>query len=209
MEVRQMGSISARPNHPASLTCRESYPAAQEGNIGISPLGVAYARGHWHFYYEGDMFFPATGRSANDVMNIGQNNYAVDPVGAVTYLAGREEISSKLQYLFNLKDSATNYTGGNEFTWEFDGMHAITRKVAVGVNGYWYQQTTNDIQNGVVYNGGNRGRALSIGPEVRLNVIRHGAIAFKYLHDTLVENRPPTNAVWFQLGIPISIGHRE
>jgi hypothetical protein len=179
------------------------------GNIGVSPLGVAYARGHWNFYYEGDLWFTATGRSANDPMNIGQNNYAVDPVGAITYLAGREELSSKFQYIVNLKDTATNYTSGNEFTWEFDGMHAITKKVAIGVNGYLYQQTTDDTLDNLPYNDGNYGRSLALGPEVRLNVIRDGAIAFKYLHDTLVQNRAPTNAFWFQMAIPISFGHRE
>jgi len=179
------------------------------GNVAISPLGLAYARGHVHFYYEGDLFFPGTGHSSTDVLNIGQNNYAAGPVGGITYLAGKEEISSKLQYLFNLEDVPTQYKSGQEFLWEFDGMHAIHRKVAVGVNGYLYKQTTNDLMNNLVYNNGNRGRDLGIGPEVRFNLIAHGGFAVKYLHDTLVENKPPTNAFWFQLAVPITVGHRE
>jgi hypothetical protein len=179
------------------------------GNICVSPLGVGYVRGHWHFFYEGDIFFPGTGRGATDVLNVGQNNYAAAPVGGVTYLRGKEEISSKLQYIINLKDAATNFQTGNEFIWEFDGMHGTTRKIAVGVNGFYYQQTTGDKLNDTVFNGGNRGRDLSIGPEVRFNLIPHGGFAFKYLHDTLVQNKPPTNAFWFQIGVPISFGHKE
>jgi len=179
------------------------------GNIGVSPLGVAYARGHWNFYYEGDVWFPGTGRGASDVLNVGQNNYAVVPVGAITYLAGKEELSSKFQYIVNLQDTATQYHSGQEFIWEFDGMHAVTRKVAIGLNGYFYKQATDDLLNNVIYNDGNRGRSLAIGPEIRFNVIREGAVAVKYLHDTLVQNRAPTNAVWFQLGIPIHFGHKE
>jgi len=178
-------------------------------NMDISPLGLAYVRGHFHFYYEGDLYFPGTGHSSADVLNIGQNNYAAGPVGGITYLAGKEEISSKLQYLYNLKDAPTNYQSGQEFMWEFDGMHAVHKKVAVGINGYLYKQTTNDLMNNLVYNNGNRGRDLGLGPEVRFNLITHGGFAVKYLHDMLVENKPPTNAFWFQLAVPITVGHRE
>lgn len=179
------------------------------GNVALSPLGLAYVRGHLHFYYEGDVFFPGTGHSSSDVLNIGQNNYAAGPVGGITYLAGKEEISSKLQYLINLPDVPTNYHSGQEFLWEFDGMHGIHKKVAIGVNGFLYKQTTDDLMNNLVYNGGNRGRDLGIGPEVRFNLISHGGFAVKYLHDTLVQNKPPTNAFWFQMAVPISVGHRE
>jgi hypothetical protein len=170
---------------------------------------VGYVRGRWHFYYEGDIYFPGTGRGATDVLNIGQNNYAAAPVGGFTYLRGREELSSKLQYIINLKDSANNFQTGNEFAWEFDGMHGITKKIAVGVNGFYYQQTTDDKLNDAVFNSGNRGRDLAIGPEIRLNLIPHGGFAFKYLRDTMVQNKALTNAFWFQMAVPISFGHRE
>ena len=179
------------------------------GNVMVSPLGVGYARGHWHFFYEGDLWFPGTGRGATDVLNIGQNNYAAGPVGGITYLKGREEISSKLQYIVNLNDTANNFHSGQEFTWEFDGMHEVHRKVALGVNGFLYKQTTDDRLDDVLFNGGNRGRDLAIGPEIRFNLIPHGGFAVKYLHDTLVQNKAPTNAFWFQMAIPISFGHRE
>jgi hypothetical protein len=179
------------------------------GNMDVSPLGVVYAKGNWYFYYEADLWFPGTGRSSNDVLNIGQNNYAAGPVGAFTYLHKKEELSSKFQYIINRQDTAAHYQSGNEFTWEFDGMHAVTRKIAVGVNGYLYKQTTDDLQNNLVFNDGNRGRALAIGPEVRFNLIHHGGFAVKYLRDTLTQNRPPVNAFWFQMAVPITIGHKE
>jgi len=179
------------------------------GNVNVSPFGVAYAKGHWHFFYEGDVWLPGTGRSSNDVINVGQNNYAVAPVGGFTCLVKKEELSSRFQYIINLKDTATNYKSGNDFTWEFDGMHSLNRKIAVGVNGYLYKQTSNDLQNNVIFNNGNRAQALGIGPEVRFNLIHHGGFAVKYLRDTLVQNRPPTNALWFQLAVPITIGHHE
>ena len=88
-------------------------------------------------------------------------------------------------------------------------MHGITKKVALGVNGYYYQQMSDDQLNNAIFNDGNRGRDLAIGPEIRFNLIPHGGFAFKYLRDTLVENRAPTNAFWFQLAVPINFGHKE
>jgi hypothetical protein len=129
------------------------------------------------------------------VLNIGQNNYGAGPAGGFTYLKGRNEIRSRLQYLVNLEDSANHYQSGNEFTWEFDGMHAVARKVALGVNGFLFKQTTDDKQdNVIVAGGGNRGRDFAIGPEIRLNVISHGGLAFKYFRDTAVQNPAPTSA---------------
>ena len=88
-------------------------------------------------------------------------------------------------------------------------MHGLGKKVAVGVNGFYYRQTTDDKLASVLFNSGNRGRDLGIGPEVRFNLITHGGFAVKYLRDTMVENRAPTNAFWFQLAVPITIGHKE
>jgi hypothetical protein len=45
-------------------------------------------------------------------------------------------------------------------------MQNVTKKLAVGANGYFYQQTTADRLRGVIYTGGNKGRDLAIGPEV-------------------------------------------
>jgi hypothetical protein len=70
------------------------------------------------------------------------------------------------------------------------------------VNGFWYQQTTDDKQNGILYNGGNRGRDLSVGPEVRIHFGKMGG-AFKWEKDTLVENRPRGSQLWFQFSVPL------
>jgi hypothetical protein len=119
---------------------------------------------------------------------------------------GRTEISSRLQYIVNYTDPDTHYRSGNEFTWEFDAMHNLARKIAVGLNGYCYHQTTNDLLNNALAGDGNRGRDLAVGPEIRAHVGRFALIA-KYQRDTLVENRPSGNMFWAQLGVPL--GHRE
>lgn len=175
-------------------------------NLIVQPLAVSYDKGAWHWWYGADMYTPGLTYNKNALVNIGQHNWGAAPTSAFSWLPSHStEVSSKVQYIVNATDPATNYRSGNEFIWEYDGMHNVAKKVAVGVNGFNYFQTTSDLRNGLVVAGGNRGRDLAIGPEVRIHVGRE-VLAFKYQRDTLVENRPVGNQFWFQFGVPIG-GH--
>jgi hypothetical protein len=180
------------------------------GNVLLAPLGVAYNKGNWHWFYQADFFLPGAPYTKTAVLNIGQHNFAAGPTGAVTYLSdkARWEASSKVDYVVNFNDGATSYRGGNELTWEYTAMRAVSKKAAIGVNGYLYQQTTGDQVNGSAVVGGNRGRDLAIGPQLRVSFGEHRAFAVKYYRDTLVENKPRGNAFWFQIGIPLSFGKK-
>jgi len=176
-------------------------------NPVFEPVAIAYQRGDLHWWYGVDFFTPGFSYNKNDLLNIGQHNYATSPTGAFTYMPKHKtEISSKFQYIVNTENNQLHYRSGNEFVWEYAGMQNITKKIAVGINGYYYQQTTNDMQNGMIVGDGNRGRDFAIGPEVRAHVGKLGLIA-KYTRDTLVQNRPVGNSFWFQLGVPIGHGH--
>lgn len=176
--------------------------------FGNPELGVAYlAYNHrdWHWWYGLDVYTPAFGYQKGDVINIGQHNFATVPVAAFTYLPrhGRAELSSRFQYIVNSRDPATDYRSGNEFTWEYVGMINVTKKLAVGANGYLYQQATDDSQNGLAVSSGNRGRDFAIGPEIRYH-LGHVVLIAKYQRDTLVRNRPVGNALWLEFAVPIS-----
>jgi hypothetical protein len=174
------------------------------GNISIAVLGTSYNKGNFAWYYEGDVFLPGSNYDKNDLANPGAHRWAGGPVAAVTYQPWHKsaEFSSKWSYLFNSSNSDTNYSNGQEFMWEYDAMKELDKHFAVGVNGFWYQQTTDDKQNGILYNGGNRGRDLSVGPEVRIHFGKMGG-AFKWEKDTLVENRPRGSQLWFQFSVPL------
>ncbi len=180
-------------------------------NVDVVPFSVTYNTGHLHWYYEADMFTPGSAYSATDALNVGQHNLAIAPVAGFTYLSttGRNEISSRYSYIFNGNDEATDYHSGNEFMWEFNADRKVARRIAIGMNGYLYKQTTDDYQDGLIYQDGFRGRDLAIGPQVRFQVGKHIGFAFKYYRDTLVENRPRGNGLWFQIGVPLSFGPKE
>lgn len=175
------------------------------GNVDLVPFGVNYHKGIAHWYYEADVFFPGTAYSQKDVLNIGQHNLAIGPVFGFTLLPhkGQTEISARTTFLVNGPDNDTKYHSGNEFFTEFNVDQEVTKKIALGVNGTFYQQVTDDHYNGAVYGDGYRGRDLQIGPQIRVN-IPHGGFAFKYYRDTLVENKPRGNAFWFQIAVPFA-----
>jgi hypothetical protein len=176
------------------------------GNIDIVPVGVNYHTGIAHWFYEADIFLPGTNYSKNDVLNVGQHNFAVGPVFGFTLMPnkGKSEISARTSYLVNGYDKDTQYHSGNEFFTEFNADQSITKKMAVGFNGAFYQQVTDDHQNGILVGDGYRGRDLQVGPQVRFALGQHGGFAFKYYRDTLVENKPRGNAFWFQIAVPFA-----
>jgi hypothetical protein len=173
-------------------------------NPDIQPAAIAYQRGDWHWWYGLDVIGPGFAYNKADLVNIGQHNFALAPSGAFTYLPRcSTEISSKFQLINNGKDGATEYQSGREFVWEYDGTRNITKKLAVGVNGFYYQQTTDDRQFGLPID--NRGRDVAIGPEIRYH-LGHLELIAKYQRDMLVENRPLGNSFWVELGLPIGHG---
>jgi len=177
------------------------------GNPDLESL-VAYRKGDWNWWYGFEVYTPGFSYNKNDLVNVGQHNYATAPSAAFTYLPhhAKTEVSSKFQYIDNYTNDATGYRSGSEFVWEYAGMQNVTKNLAIGGNGYFYKQTTNDLQNGFAYMGGDRGRNFAFGPEIRYHYKRY-AMILKYEKDFLTENRPVGSAVWLQFGVPLSMGH--
>ena len=178
------------------------------GNTALGLLGVGYHWGNLSFFYEADAWLPGPSYSRSQPLNIGQHNFAIGPVGALTYLPdqGKVELSSRIQYILNRQNRDTLYQSGNELTVEYALMRSLSKRIAAGVNGFYYQQTTDDSLNGSSV--GNRGRDFAIGPEVRFHLGPLSGFALKYQRDLLVRNRPRGNALWFQICLPLP-GRRE
>jgi len=188
-------------------------PGAAGSKTGLSNgdiqfAAVSYAKRAWHWWYSVDFVTPGPDYTKSALLNVGQHNLAYSPSAAFTYLPhhGRLELSSKYTYIINGVDPATNYRSGDESLWEYDGMVKIGKRLSIGGNGYWYQQLTNDLQNGLIVGDGNRGRNLAIGPQLNYHVGPCLLIA-KYQKDTLVENRPIGNSFWLEFGIPLGHPH--
>ncbi|MGA2144787.1 MAG: transporter [Bryobacteraceae bacterium] len=190
-----------------------SAPIGSQNKVGIGngdvEAAVAYHKGALNWWYGAEYYPPGFSYTKGALVNIGQHNNAVAPSGAFTCMPdhGRTEVSSKFQYIVNYTNDATNYRSGNEFVWEYAGMRNLAKSLAIGGNGYYYQQTTGDTQNGLTYLDGNRGRNVTFGPEIRYH-FKHFLAILKWQKDFLVQNRAVGNSIWLQFGVPLE-GHRD
>lgn len=188
-----------------------SAPFGNENRVGVGnpniETAVVYKTGALHWWYGFEVYTPGFAYTKHALVNIGQHHYASAPAAAFTYLPTTGlELSSKVQYIFNYSDGETHFRSGNELIWEYAALHSVTKPLALGVNGFYYQQTTNDLQNDLLYRDGNRGRTFGFGPEVRVH-FKHEVVALKYQKEFFTQNRPSGNVLWLQFGVPL--GRRE
>jgi hypothetical protein len=131
-----------------------SYDDTSVPYIIVSPFLLA-----WHLQ-EGklhmaaslvDVYIP-TGQDDGNLASVGTNFWTFEPVFAVTYLLDNWEFSAKFMYDFNTtQDDAPTVYGfevdrdpGQEFHFDYSVSYAVTPSFRLGVNGYYYVQTTDD-----------------------------------------------------------------
>lgn len=177
-------------------------PEVSDSNFGLGdvifdPFILGWHGKEWHVTTGIDIYAPTGKFDADDLANIGRNYWTFEPILAFTYLsAGGVEASIKLMYDFNTENDDTNYLSGQEFHFDYTlGYH--TGPWALGVGGYYYQQTTNDELNGQTFLDGFKGRVFAIGPQAKYDY-KNMAFTLKYLAETGAENRPEGNTLWFK-----------
>jgi len=98
-----------------------------------------------------DIYIP-TGQDDGNMASVGKNFWTIEPVLGVTYMLDNWEFSAKFMYDFNTSQDkyATVYgfevdrDPGQEFHFDYSTSYAVTPAFRIGVNGYFYTQTTDD-----------------------------------------------------------------
>jgi hypothetical protein len=165
------------------------------GDIIIDPVILS-----WHFnknlhaVFGLDIFFPTGEYDKNRLANPGRNYFTFEPVFAATFICDTgHEVSAKIMYDINTENNDTNYQSGNEFHVDYTVAKHIG-PWSLGAGGYWYQQVTDDEQNGTKIDN-NLGYALSIGPQVKYDY-KNMSFAMKYQFEVETYNRPQGNNLW-------------
>ncbi|MEN6439016.1 MAG: transporter [Syntrophobacter sp.] len=169
------------------------------GDITIDPVVLGWHFGkNFHLIAGLDILLPSGPYDKANAVNVGRNYFELEPALAFTYLHDRGfEASIKLMYDYNFENDATHYQSGQEFHFDYlIGQHY--RNWMFGINGQFYQQTTDDEFPGQPSDfDGNKGKAFSIGPAV-LYQYKNMAFTLKYQHDTWAENRSECQKIWFR-----------
>lgn len=185
-------------------------PLHRGGNeMGLADLSFAPVILGWHsptlHQATGiETFLPTGSYEATRLVNTGRNYYQVAPFYAVTWLPAQGvEVSAKFRYAINGKNNATNYQSGNEATLEFGTSYQVSSNWVIGLNGYMYQQTTDDLQNGNSVNGhGNRGRVKALGPMVSYNFTPGFKVIAKLQEEFGAVNKSEGTRFWLQAKMP-------
>lgn len=219
----ELGSYVAIPNVYQRLSVGgQTYTKDAIGNFNIAPLAVYMHKGMVFQTYELGIEPVGSGYDSGAALNIGQHNIGFTPAYAITVMPnhGKTDLGARIDYVVNDQDHVTHYHSGNELYLTFDAQQHIpvmrSNAMTVGVVGYFYQQVTDDKQNGKTVvatnlNGtqsvGYRGQRFSIGPQVTFPCGSRGGVLVKWNHDTLARNGARGNAVWVEVGIPFSYLH--
>ena len=146
-------------------------------------------------------------------VNTGRNYWQFAPAYAATWRPLPQAVlAAKLRYGINTTNGATRYTSGNELTLEYSAGWKFTPELTLGIQGYFFRQTSDDLLDGeptsaangkLVGTGiGNRGSADSIGPFLGYRASPQFGLTAKLQQDFDVKNRPVFTRLWLQALLP-------
>jgi len=178
----------------------------------VPGMMMGWHHGNWHFKTHTLVNVPVGFWEKGNLANIGFNRWAIDNAAAFTWLDPKIglELSAMAGFTYNFENPTTDYKTGNEFHLEYAAVQNFSKRFALGVNGYYYDQVTGDSGSGARL-GSFKGRVAAIGPVMNLNfqVAKIPVSAnLKYFREFDVEKRLEGDAGYLSLTMPISVaGH--
>ncbi len=208
-------------NSPVGSKLKTHYHDFDALYVIYSPLLMG-----WHFQ-EGklhvaasacDIYFPLYNEDKDNIASVGRNFWTFEPVLAVTWLPLPPlEISAKFMYDFNTHQDdyepgppyQIDRDPGQEFHMDFNVSWGVAPGLRIGINGYYYQQTTSDdfddiddapapLRPFLKAAEEDKGRAVALGPGI-LYKHQNFMTTLRYQHEFAVKNRPELQNVWFKL----------
>lgn len=185
----------------------ENAPPGSQHKTGIGDTTVGVALGwhkgaNLHSVLGLDVYVPTGSFDKSDVVNIGRNYWAIQPLAGISYI-DRDGLNADLKamWTFNRRNAATDYQSGQEVIVDYALGWAVGANWTLGLGGYAYQQVSNDSRNGTTV-ADNKGRALAIGPSVRYDSGKGWLVTAKYQAESAVRNRADGGAFWVKAVLP-------
>ncbi len=177
-------------NVPVGPETTRSYNDTSVPFIIYSPFILAWhlQEGKLHLVTSlADIYIP-TGQDDGNMASVGRNFWTIEPVLGITYMLDNWAFSAKLMYDFNTSQDkyATVYgfevdrDPGQEFHFDYSMSYAVAPSFRIGVNGYYYTQTTDDsydldasipppVQELLRADEGYHSRVFAVGPGIWYN----------------------------------------
>lgn len=164
-------------------------------NLGDSLLAgsLFWEAGDFHFRVTELIFMPTGAYSTGNLANMGRNYWGFDTSFAFTWLSSKTgtEVSLMPGILLNTENDDTDYKTGNEFHVDFMVNQFLSKTFALGAQGYYYDQLTDDSGDGALIDDF-KGEAYGFGPALLwLPPFCNGKLTVigKWLFDSHCEHR--------------------
>ncbi|MES2911213.1 MAG: transporter [Pseudomonadota bacterium] len=198
-------AASAGINRPAPLGVLDRSGSRTDlADTVFAPVILGWHSPTFHQMAGVETILPTGSYDSARVVNAGRNTLQVAPFYALTWFPSKGfDVNAKFRFAVNSKNNATNYQSGNEASVEFSAGYQPNPSLTLGLNGYIYQQTSNDVQNGALVNGnGNRGRVKALGPYIGYSFTPRFQVMLKLQSEFDAVNRPQGTRFWIQTKIP-------
>jgi hypothetical protein len=150
--------------------------------------------------------------------NIGLNYWSYRPALLITYLNWGDELSINLGSAVNSTNRATDYKSGNECYFTYVAQRHLSRNFALGIEGYYYSQISDDTEKGMTVNTtppsnrfqsqdplnggrGNHGEAFALGPVVSYNPASNVFLNAHWVHELFTYNRKQGDSIWVRAAV--------
>jgi len=176
------------------------------GDIALAPLVLGWHRGNFHcMLVVPTIYFPTGEYSLSNSVNPGKNRYGLQYAANFTYLNNDLglELGLHLGYNINFENPATRYLSGDEFHLDYLIGYHTRFGLALGVAGFYLQQTTGDSGRGASL-GANIGYTVGLGPTLQYKFKLGGApcnVRVKYYHELATQNRWEGDFIWFVFNV--------
>jgi hypothetical protein len=116
------------------------------GDIYITPAALGWNWGNHHLNTNLSFIAPTGEYDEALPLSAGRNYWSFDPNLSYTWMHPNRghELTLTVGYMINGENSDAHYTTGDEFHFDWTIAQHFSKSFAVGITGYWYEQTTHD-----------------------------------------------------------------
>ena len=172
------------------------------GDITVGAAVVTHYSPKLHSVLGLDFVLPTGGYNQADKVNIGRNYLSIQTAYILSYFDPTGFNGDvKLTLNFNQKNSATQYTSGDELFVDYAAGYGFGNGWTAGVGGHLRQQFNDDVQNGLTV-ANYRASSFSIGPSVKYDNGKGWFITAKLQQEVSVKNTTQGSALWIKSTIP-------
>lgn len=178
-------------------------------DLVLVPIGLNWTFGEVQLNFQSIVYAPTGSYDVGRLANAGKNHWLFDQTLGASYMSQKTgtELSAFFGYAISTENNATQYRNGDIIHLEgvlqqYLPLGSKTTLLAIGVNGFFYQQVTGDSGSGATL-GPFKGRTAGVGPILSFVNIRGKSalsVQLKWLPELDTERRLRGDWFWISAG---------